>query len=223
MAQGRISLVCFDIGGVLVRHCRTWAEGCRAAGLPRHTIAETPEKQDARRAASRLHVTGAIDHAEFCDRVSVLLDGLYSPADVARVHHAWLGPEYEGVGAVVARLVKAARADTAILSNTNDAHWARFEPANGPSREYPTIGLIRRRLASHLMRLAKPSPEIFPAFERAVAHNGHPSSILFLDDLPENIVAAAARGWTAEQIDHTKETAPQVERVLARHGLIHAA
>ena len=28
-----ISLVCFDLGGVVVRICRSWAEGCAEAGL----------------------------------------------------------------------------------------------------------------------------------------------------------------------------------------------
>jgi len=28
-----IRMVCFDLGGVLIKHCRTWREGCAAAGL----------------------------------------------------------------------------------------------------------------------------------------------------------------------------------------------
>ncbi len=28
-----IQLVCFDVGGVVVRICHTWAEGCAAAGI----------------------------------------------------------------------------------------------------------------------------------------------------------------------------------------------
>ncbi len=33
MLEKRIRLVCFDLGGVVIRICRTWAEGCAAAGL----------------------------------------------------------------------------------------------------------------------------------------------------------------------------------------------
>lgn len=220
MNNGRIRLVCFDVGGVLVKHCRTWAEGCRAAGLPLHPIAESPEMVTRRRELSRLLTTGKIGIGEFCRRVGHLLEDAYSPRDVERVHHAWLGTEYDGVYAVVQRLVRTG-VPTAALSNTNGAHWARFDsPASDTALEFPTVGLLRHRHASHLLGFAKPDPGAYGAFERAIGFEGDPGSILFLDDLSENVAAAGARGWTAERIDHTSETAGQIEAVLVRHGLL---
>lgn len=220
MSSGAIELVCFDVGGVLVRHCRTWAEGCRAAALPLHAVAETPELVARRRVLSRLHTTGKIDGPGFCQAVSELLGGAYTPRDVACIHHAWLGTEYDGVHAVIERLVGAGRVRTAALSNTNHEHWVRFDPpgATSAAREFPTVGLLDRRFASHLLGAAKPDPEIYALFERAVGLTG--ASILFLDDLHENIEAARARGWVGEVIDHTTETAVQIERALSRHGLL---
>ncbi len=232
MQNGRIRLVCFDVGGVLVRHCRNWAEGCRAAGLPLHAVAESPEMLMRRRELSHLHTTGKIGGAEFCRRVSTLLGGVYSAEQVARVHRAWLGREYEGVFDLVERLVKSGRVETAALSNTNDDHWARFDPGTGcmpaqgdrhATREFPSVGLLRHRFASHVMGFAKPDPRIYEAFERSVraaGFDGAPSSILFLDDLPDNIDAARARGWVAEGIDHTRETAAQIEGVLRRYEVL---
>jgi FMN phosphatase YigB (HAD superfamily) len=241
MEHGRIRLVCFDVGGVLVRHCRNWAEGCRAAGLPLHAVAESPDMLTRRRELSHLHTTGKIGGAEFCRRVSTLLGGVYSAEQVGRVHRAWLGREYAGVFDLVERLVKSGRVETAALSNTNDDHWARFDPGtdrmpvqgdrhatrgspdtrNG--REFPSVGLLRHRFASHVLGFAKPDPRIYEAFERAMraaGFDGSPSSILFLDDLPDNVGAARARGWVAEGIDHTRETASQIEGVLRRYDVL---
>lgn len=220
MATTRVRVVCFDIGGVLVRHCRTWAEGCRAAGLPVHPAAETPEAVERRRELSRRHTTGQIGIAAFCEGVSDLLGRVYTPADVARIHRAWLGAEYAGVRDLVSRLLRIGRADAAVLSNTNDDHWARFDPPAGRPAEYPAVALIPHRFASHRMGLAKPQPEMYAAFEERMGLSDSPGSILFLDDLPDNVAAARSRGWTAELIDHGTETSPQIERILVHHGLL---
>src|SRR5438105_3430793 len=115
-----IRLVCFDVGGVLVRHCRTWREGCAAAGLPVRAGCESEAMSRGRRELSHLLTCGRVEPRDFYRRMSETTGGLYSPAEVENIHHAWLGPEYEGVGAVVQRLVKAGRAQTGSLSNTNE-------------------------------------------------------------------------------------------------------
>jgi len=213
-----IKMVCFDIGGVLVQHCRTWREGCIAAGLPVRDGAESDEMSARRKELARLFTTGRIEEPLFYQRLSATTGGLYTPAEVERIHHAWLGPEYPNVGPVVQRLVDAQRVRTGILSNTNAPHWSRLEPLDGKPPQFPTPSLLGTRLASHLIGHMKPDAETYAAFERATGTNG--SEILFLDDLPENLAAAAARGWTCELIDHTRETAGQIESVLKRHGLI---
>jgi 2-haloacid dehalogenase len=150
--------------------------------------------------------------------MSSALDGLYSAAEIERIHHAWLGPEYEGVGAVIQRLVDAGRAETGVLSNTTHPHWVRQVGENGKPPEFPTAALLRHRHASHLLGLMKPAPEIFHEFERRSGFCG--TEILYLEDLPENAAAAAERGWRVELIDHMRETAGQIESILLGHGLI---
>jgi HAD superfamily hydrolase (TIGR01509 family) len=208
-----IRFVCFDIGGVLVRHCRSFAEGCRAAGLPQRDGCDTPEIAAARKLLAHQLTTGAISEPEFYRGMSQTTAGLYTPEEIRQIHHAWLGVEYDGVYPVVERLVGSG-IKTGILSNTNPAHWERL---SNPV-EYPTIDLIPNRHASHLLRLAKPDPAIFRAYQDLVG--ARPGEILFLEDLPDNIAAAHAAGWTVEPIDHTQDTASQLLRIFQSHSLL---
>ena len=214
----RAGLVCFDLGGVIIRHCRSWREGCDAAGLDIRGECETPEWAARRRELSHLFTCGRISPDEFYRRMSAALGGLYTPQEIERIHHAWLGPEYDGVGPVIRRLLKTGRADTGVLSNTTHPHWIRQVGGNGRPPEFPTASLLQHRHASHLMGLMKPSPEIFQEFERRTGFRG--PDILFLEDLPENAAAAGQHGWRVELIDHTRETASQIEAILREHKLL---
>ena len=89
---------------------------------------------------------------------------LYSPAEIKRIHHAWLLEEYSGVAATIDR-IHAAGVATAALSNTNHAHWVRMN-------EFPAVTKLQRRLASHELRLAKPDDAIYREAERHLAVRG---------------------------------------------------
>lgn len=216
-------MVCFDVGGVLIRHHRTWGDGCRAAGLPVFPIADDPDVAAARKELSSLHTTGRIDGAEFCRRMADTMRGAYSPEEIARVHHAWLIDEYPGVRAVIKRLHAINGLQTALLSNTNELHWARFVPSGGTLPEFAVCAGIHHPHASHLLGLAKPAPEIYAEFARRVGMADHPGSILFFDDLPDNVAAARAQGWIAEYVDHRADTAPQLLTHLEFHGVLAAS
>lgn len=210
-----IRMVCFDIGGVLVRHCRSWAEGCEAAGLPVRCGEDCAELVQQRRHLSHRLTCGELPEDEFFRRMSETTGGLYSPDEIERIHHAWLQDEYDGVAGVIERLIAAGVADTGILSNTNALHWHRL--MNSQS-EYSAPRLPRHRHASHLMRMAKPSPDIFREFAARTGHAG--TEILFFEDLPDNCEAARQAGWQAVLVDHTGDTAEQVRQVLEQHELV---
>ncbi len=218
MAPNRIRIVCFDVGGVIARHCRTWREGCLAAGLPMRDRCESDVMTKMRKQHAIQLMCGKIEPEVFYQRMAETTGGLYSPEEIELIHHRWLGQEYEGVGPVVRRLVEAGRAETGVLSNTNAPHWSRFLPKNGRPPELPTVSLLNHRYASHELGLAKPMPEIYAKFEALTGFKG--AEILFLEDMPENLAAAAARGWTTAPIDHTRETAGQIQGALERHGLV---
>ena len=54
------SLVCFDLGGVVIRICRSWEEGCAAAGLPLRGVESRDETRHLRTAAVVEFQTGRI-------------------------------------------------------------------------------------------------------------------------------------------------------------------
>jgi len=216
-----IQLVCFDLGGVLVRICRSWEEACARIGMEVRRCDAWDHLRPARRAITQQYGIGRIDGNAYARGVSEAMGGLYSPEEITRVHDAWTIEDYPDVHNLLTRL-NASGVPTACLSNTNHGHWVRLaHEENGRTRpgppEFPVVQLIQHRYASHLMGLAKPDPAIYAAFGRAM--NVAPGGILFFDDLEENIAAARQAGWIARPIDYRTNTAPQIESHLREFGL----
>jgi FMN phosphatase YigB (HAD superfamily) len=210
-ANGTVKLVCFDLGGVLLRICRSWPEGCAAAGIdlrsPANGAACEVSGWYAPRELTDLYQTGRITCDEFAQQFSAIIHHIYSPAEIMRVHRAWILGEYPGVGEVIARIHDAG-CETAALSNTNHGHWQQIQT-------YQSVMRLRTRLASHELRLHKPDPAIYRELEQRLNRRGR--EILFFDDLPENVQAARAVGWVAEQIDPHACTATQMLEHLQRY------
>ncbi len=220
-ARPSIRLVCFDLGGVVVRICRTWGEACAAAGLPVHPVLDRPGDLTLRRELSARHQSGAMESSEFFERLARITGDVYTPGEVALIHDAWLLHEYPGIDAVVDGLLAIPGVETGILSNTNEPHWARLMGHTPPSRpEFRTPARLRHRHASHLLRHAKPAPTIYAEFTRRTGYADRPGEILFFDDLEENIGAARAAGWRAERIDPDADPAAQIRRWLGAYGVV---
>lgn len=206
-----IRLVCFDVGGVLVRICRSWPEGCAAAGLPiRGTMTKGYPQAPGWDELGFQFGTGKIDGTAWAQQMSGLLNGLYTPQEIHSIHDAWLLDEYEGVGDVIDQ-IHAAGIQTAALSNTNADHWPRMD-------EFPAVMRLQQRLASHEMGLHKPDPAIYRELERRLNRRG--PEILFLDDLSGNVEAARAVGWNAVLIDPSGRTDVQIQSALISHGVL---
>lgn len=211
-----VKCVCFDWGGVILRICRSWEEGCAAAGIAFRGRPETPEAVAARKDIVSRYQLGLIPSEVFYEGLAAAVDRLYTPDEIRRVHDAWLIAEYPGIDDVLARLSGLEHVSTGLLSNTNAAHWARHLPkADGAPADFPAIGRLRYRCASHLLRAAKPTRDAFEAFEAAVGVRG--DEILFFDDLEENVLAARAHGWRVERIEHDGDTASQISDHLRSH------
>jgi len=219
-----IQLVCFDLGGVLVRICRSFGEACRLANLEVRGAIEGNVGQRIRYEFSQRFNTGKLDEQTWSSELSRALDGLYTADELRRVHHAWTRKEYDGALTLVSDL-GLANVATACLSNTDQSHWTRLVHHDGESPlpgapEYPSVYRLQHRHASHLLGVAKPDPAIYRAFEAHTAQSG--PSILFFDDLPDNVRAARKVGWRAERIDPHVETVPQLRRWLRQHGVLQA-
>jgi 2-haloacid dehalogenase len=211
-----VRCVVFDLGGVLVRIVRSWAEACEAAGLPVRTDGDDPARVLARRPLVEDYDTGRIGRDDFFRGVAAACGHAYDVGEIARIHAAWLLGEYPRVGEVL-DAVHAAGAATAVLSNTNEAHWETMLPPDGTRGRFPSLRRVRHPLASHLLGARKPQPRAYAAVEAACGATG--AEVLFFDDLPENVAAARARGWRSEVVDPLGDPARQMLEVL-RRGMI---
>ncbi len=212
-----VSLVVFDLGGVLVRIARSWAEACAAAGVPARGAGDDEAAWARRRKPVEDYESGRIDHATFIAGIVASEEGRYTAAEVERVHAAWILEEYPGVLGLVDAL-HATGLETGILSNTNDAHWRRQLLGDAASARFPALQRVRHPHASHLLGVRKPSPEIYA---RMAARTGHaPGRTLFFDDLPDNVAAARAAGWRAERVDPLGDPATEMAAYLAGHGVL---
>lgn len=211
-------VVCFDIGGVLVRICRSWAEACEKAGVAvrarewlagEHAIA-------ARSEVMRAYQNGELSTAAYYEGMRGALEQHYTLDEIESIHDAWLLEEYVGVSELVQELAALPGVTTACLSNTNERHWDVLVPAQGDAR-FPSIMALGKRFASHLMRASKPDPRIFLEFQRYVG--ARPADILFFDDGEPNVLAARSQGWRAETVDPLGDTSSQLRNYLQAHGL----
>lgn len=211
MNNGEIRLVCFDLGGVIVRICRSWAQACNVLGYEVHEAVAHPDRIRQRRAVWGEHQTGRMPDDEFWRKLAQATGDLYAPEQARAVHAAWLLGEYDGVVDLIGELNATGCIETACLSNTDPHHW---ETMSG----YASVRSMRHRFASHLLGLAKPDRAIFEAFEAQTGCRGR--EIVFFEDSPENVEAARAAGWHAELVDHEGDTAGQMREHLRGFGVL---
>lgn len=215
-------VVCFDLGGVLVRICRSWAEACARATLAERNpewFAGNVWKQ-LRRTVGDRYQCGLIDCDSYHAELAQQNGGAYTALELRRIHDAWTLEEYPGALELVQALNALPSVSTACLSNTNHGHWVRLANLDGRS-EYPSVLALRHRLASHLLGCAKPDPRIYELAFSTFAEGGRlqPSDVVFFDDLAENVSAARAAGWSAFLVDPSGDTAAQMRRALAGAGI----
>lgn len=218
-----IKVVCFDLGGVLIRICRSWAEACALAGLRTAPGApESPELPgssepwvDERRSLVDRYQRGELPCDAYFAALAAVTGGHYSASEVEAIHRVWLVEEYPGVGTLLDR-IRAAGRRTACLSNTNVSHWRRMCTADADA-EFPSLAKLDIKLASHELGSLKPDPEIYA---RAADEFGVRSGeILFFDDLASNVEGARRAGWMAHEIDPLRETASQLQVWLEHYGV----
>jgi glucose-1-phosphatase len=210
-----ISLVCFDLGGVLVRLSKSWSDAAARAGLTVHPepSLDAEELRAARWQVVQAYQAGSLSCEGYYAGLASIMK-MFTQAELARIHAAWLLGHYPGVEELIDALNRQEGVSTACLSNTNHAHWQQL---TDPGGVYQGIVRLRARLASHELGLNKPDPRIY---ERAAARLGkRGEEILFFDDLEENVAAARECGWNAEQIDPEADPPTQIRAHLSRYGI----
>ncbi|NNC60615.1 MAG: HAD family phosphatase [Erythrobacter sp.] len=94
------------------------------------------------------------------------------------------------------------------ITNFGADFWQQFRPT------FPILDHMREIVVSGVERVAKPDARIFRLAAKRFGHS--PEAMLFIDDNPANVEAAAALGWHV----HHFIDAPTLEADLAQRDLI---
>jgi putative hydrolase of the HAD superfamily len=200
-----IRVVCFDIGGVLVRIHHDLGAVAHSLGI---AIRPGTERTPLANPIVDAYQAARISYDEFLARLADHF--AISREDAERIHHGVPIAPYEGTLERIQELEEAGIA-TGCLSNTNAEHWARLiDPS-----QFPNVARLQTKVASHLVGLNKPEPEIYRAFEAMAGE----SEILFFDDSEVNVRGARAVGWNAERIDPDQDPARQIREHLNAYGV----
>jgi putative hydrolase of the HAD superfamily len=113
-----------------------------------------------------------------------------------------------GASPLVARL--RGEVDVAVWSNTDPIHFSWYAPRLG------CLSRARSLWLSFLVGAAKPAREFYEGALRSLGRGA--AEVLFVDDLPENVVAARSLGIDAVQAASIAE----VEALLEARGLLRA-
>jgi HAD superfamily hydrolase (TIGR01509 family) len=206
------SLICFDLGGVLVQLVSGWQQAAELAGVawtadPASLGPAWARHQDLAHALE----LGRLDEPSFEAAVKECFPGL-DCSHYWRIFDAWLIRLYPTVPELLADL-KRAGLTTAVLSNTNARHWRTLLAG-----DYAPLTQIDHLIASHLISARKPDLPAYRHVEQVT--NTPPDRILFFDDKPENIQSAHAAGWQADLIDPTQDGPTQIRAHLGRRGIL---
>ena len=205
-AVATIKLVCFDLGGVLVRINHDWQSASRQAGVPIQ-LPETSRTGFTQYTPFVNYQAGLISEDEYAQELSELLG--CAPDEAKRIHDAILIDEYPGVPELIQDL-KANGFAACCLSNTNHRHWEALMDAD----QFPSLAHLDKALASHLIGINKPDADAFRSVEAAFPDV---ESILFFDDAIANVDAAIELGWEALRIDPDRNPVDQMRRRLGVH------
>lgn len=198
----RAQALLFDLGGVLVdidfgRALEFWAP---YSSLPltqlrqRFQIDEHYER----------HERGEIAAEEYFDHLASTLELTASHGEI----EAGWNSIFVGEIAATRALVEAARKSLPcfVLSNTNASHKAHW------SKQFPkVIGAFDRVFTSHEMGLRKPERAAFDHICRATDFEAQ--SIVFFDDLPENVRGATEAGLQAVHVQSPTDVATALQRL----------
>lgn len=195
-------IVCFDLGGVMIKISHTWGAAAERAGVALDAEFGAWGLMDSQSIARFQVGELSVDDYYSSLQAEFKLDSLTA---ASALHAGILRDAYPGTLKLVVDLHDAG-IRTGCLSNTSRPHWQ----AMNSLERYPNIALLEVPVLSHEVGLEKPDERIYQRFEQDAEMK--PTQILFFDDTAINIMAARARGWAAELIDPVQDTAKQMER-----------
>lgn len=195
----------FDLGNTLIRldYEKVIGNICADASATRDDLVELLEDAGGYRDLER----GAVTFWEFYEFLCETAGYRGSIRDFHTLWSDFFAGTVTGAEDLLDEL--RARYRIAFLSNSNEVH------ADVIPKQFPALFRKDDRfIFSHLCKVAKPDPEIF---RRALEVLGtQPHSVVFIDDLAENVAAARSLAIQAFQFVDV----PRLRKELAGAGLI---
>lgn len=178
------TFIYFDMGNVLLHfsHEREAEQIAQVAGLPPAAVWKLLFEEGLHWQAERGELAGRPYYERFCERTGSLPD--FAAFERAGNEIFWSN---DAIVPLVERL-SASGIGLGVLSNTSAAHWEYC------TRQFP---LLTTAFAVHALSfelgVMKPDPRIYAAATGLASVRA--GEILFIDDRPENAVAARLIGW----------------------------
>ena len=195
-----VKVLAFDLGGVLLQL------GDPLSLFRIDADAVTFHEKWSRSESVRALERGAIGIEEFSGRVVEELELPLDAREFRRRFDAWPERLFPGALETLDRVPASYR--RVLLSNINADHWNRDDIAGA------LVGRFERLFLSYETGLMKPDAD---AFRQVIDFCGcPPAAILYVDDGPLNVQAAAASGMQA----HLARGIADVTRILTRAGVL---
>ena len=176
----RISIIAFDLGRVLVNI--DFDAFPRSLGIKKSDPMYADEQRIKQLAFE--YEIGKVGTEKFFDLIEGIFQHKYSRSRLLEAWNAIIEDEVSGIAPIVDKL--QSKYQTALLSNTNPIHFQKaLETA-------PILGKFSRKFLSYEMGAAKPDEAAYRYMIRGLGKES--PTILFIDDIDENIIAARKCG-----------------------------
>ena len=203
-----ISLIIFDLGGVVLNIYRDWEELCFDITGKKIKISNALIKQI--KLLNYEYHAGKYNKESFCKSLSLILNQQLTLDELIECHDKIIKGPYPGILLTLNKLNELGK-QIAILSNTCPEHWEQI-------KNLPEIRSFDKKLSflSYELELSKPNPEIFKEVEKRTGKKE--SEILFFDDSRENIKAAEKLGWKSILVPYGLNDSKTIEDSLKRYS-----
>ena len=197
-----ITTVIFDLGRVLVNI--DFEAFPRVLGIERNCTNHVDEKAIEQLAIQ--YETGRIGTEQFFGSMDKVFKGKYTREQLANAWNAIIQEENSTIAPIVDAI--QARYQTAILSNTSPTHFQKSRDTTAIVKKFSKLYL------SFQIGATKPNPAVYQYVIRDLSVE--PSSLLFIDDIAENITAAQKCGIEGIlfQDAHRLETEMHLRQIL---------
>ncbi len=188
--------VLFDLGNVLVDvDVSMFWRSLRFNGP-----AEMAPYADALRSLAMRYEAGEFATIEFVDGLGKILEGRFTPEDLTDAFDQIIREPIAEMERVVSEV--SARFRTALVSNTNELHH------HGSIRRVPALRYLHKHYVSYQLKVMKPAA----GFYEAIIRDQHlpPDSMIFIDDLEENVNGAVAAGMQGIRFEGTAQLDQQL-------------